>query len=383
MQYKLITQDTHLEVSPDRWRDYIAPKYRDRGPKIVPWPEGGEAWAMDGVKQVIPLSLNLSAGKSPTQWKFHGWYYNEGHPGTGDAAQRVTEMDEDGVLAEVEYPSVAGPGFYSQAVETDKDLYLAVIEAYNDFLSDFCMYAPDRLWGLAMVPTTGIADALAELRRTRNKPGIKGWALSQFPAGNPYADPDDDLFWAEAIKLNAPLTAHISFGGGAAADPDMKMIKGNSAILPVLITGGAQQPFYTIIQLAMKGVFDRFPDLRLHFGETGVGWLPYTLEQADDRFLRHRFASAKTNPGFVEPSMQPSDYFRKHILMGFQVDHHGIAHRHEIGVRNMAWGNDFPHAVSDWPYSQRVAHEQVKDIPKEEQDLILWKNTADFYHVEI
>ena len=385
MAHKLISNDTHLEVSPDLWRDYIAPKYRDRGPRIVPWHQGGEAWKMDCVEQQIPLALNLCAGKSPTAWKFYGWHYSEGHAGAGDAKQRVKEMDEDGVLAEVEYPAVAGPNFYAQAAPKDRDLYMAVIEAYNDFISDFSMTAPNRLWGMAMVPVSGIDDAVAELKRSRGKPGITGWQLAQWPSGFPYPTPEDDQFWTEAINLKAPLTAHISFGGGTAADPDMGRMgtQGNTSTLQNLLTGGGPGPFHTIMQLVVKGVFDRFPDLRFHFAETGVGWLPYHLEQADDRFYRHKFAEQKWNDQYVEPKLLPSDYVRKHCVFGFQIDHHGIDHRYEIGVANMAWGNDFPHAVGDWPYSQRIADEQVRGIPEEEAERILWKNMADFYHVDV
>ena len=382
---KLISNDTHLEVSPDQWRDRIAPKYRDRGPRIVAWPEGGEAWEMDCVEQRIPLALNLSGGKNPTDWRFYGWYYKDNHAGTGDAAQRVREMDEDGILAEVEYPAVAGPNFYAQAATKDRDLYMAVIEAYNDFLSDFCMRAPDRMWGMAMVPVSGLDDAVAELKRTRGKPGIKGWQLSQFPTGKPYPTPEDDRFWAEAVRLKVPLTAHISFGGGLPADADAERIRGNgnAATLQGLMSGGAPGPYHTIMQLIVKGVFDRFPDLRFHFAETGIGWLAYHNEQADDRFLRHKYAEAKVNPEYVEPELLPSDYVRQRCLFGFQVDHHGIEHRRETGVQCLAWGNDFPHAVGDWPYSQRVAAEQIRGISQEDADRILWKNMAEFFGVEV
>ena len=157
---------------------------------------------------------------------------------------------------------------------------------------------------------------------------------------------------------------------------------GNAAPLHTLVCGQTRPPAYTVSQLACKGVFDRFPDLKLHFAETGVGWVPYFLEQGDDRFLRHKFAEKQIDPDFVEPKRLPSEYFHKHILLGFQVDYHGIAARRQIGLRNMAWGNDFPHAVGDWPYSQRIVNEQFRDVPQEEADLLLWKNVVDFYHLD-
>ena len=383
MKYKLISSDTHLEVSVEQWRHRIPAKYRDEGPRVVTLEDGsGEGWMIKGAQRPLPLGLNLSGGKSPPQWKLSGFFYKEGHAGTGDARQRLREMDDDGVAAEIEYPAVGGPGFYAQAATVDPDLYLATVEAYNDFLSEFCSTAPDRLLGMALIPVTGVEDAVSELLRTQGKPGIRGWQLHQFPGGKPYPTAADDQFWAEAIRLNAPLTAHGSFGGGAAADPDMaRKSNGNAAPLQTLLSGQNRTPSYTICQLICKGVFDRFPDLRLHFAETGIGWVSYFLEQADDRFQRHKFAEQKFDPDFVEPKLLPSEYFARHVVLGFQVDYHGLKARHNIGLRNIAWGNDFPHAVGDWPYSQRVVNDQFRDIPLEEAELALWKNVAEFYHL--
>ena len=383
MKYKLITNDTHLEVSVEQWRHRIPAKYQDEGPRVVDLEGGGQGWVIKGAKQPLPIGMNLCSGKDPTQWQDAGFHYRDNHAGAGDAAQRVREMETDGVIAEIEYPAVGGPSFYAQAAEVDPDLYLATVETYNDFLSDFCMYAPNQLLGMGMVPVTGIEDAVAELKRTRKHPGLKGWALHKFPAGKDYATPEDDLFWAEAIKLNAPITAHGNFGGGMVTDPDMaRKFNGNAAPLQYLISAGSKAPAYTVCQLICKGVFDRFPELKLHFAETGMGWVPYFLEQADDRFMRHKYAEKQIDPDFVEPKLLPSEYFHRHILLGFQIDYHGLDARHVIGLKNIAWGNDFPHAVSDWPNSQRIVNEQFKHIPQEEADLILWKNVADYYHLE-
>ena len=33
--------------------------------------------------------------------------------------------------------------------------------------------------------------------------------------------------------------------------------------------------------LILSGVFDRFPDFKVFFAETRVGWIPFWLEMAD------------------------------------------------------------------------------------------------------
>ena len=53
-------------------------------------------------------------------------------------------------------------------IRKDKDCYLALIQAYNTFFaSEYCSVAPDRLIGVALVPETGVDDAIAELARVR------------------------------------------------------------------------------------------------------------------------------------------------------------------------------------------------------------------------
>jgi predicted TIM-barrel fold metal-dependent hydrolase len=278
--YKIISADTHLEISPEQWTWRLPAKYRDRGPRVVPLrpqdlppglPVFGEGWIAEGIDKVVPLGMNLAAGKKPDERRTYGWYYRENHIGAGDAAQRVREMDQDGVDAEVEYAAVAGPGFLGRI--KDRDLYLACIEAYNDYLGkDYCAHAPDRLWGLAQVPMTGIEDAVAELKRTRGYKGIKGWQLGAWPSGKGYPSETDDTFWSLALQLKAPVTAHVTFSQDAAGEPKRsgQILEGTGALLHAVMSGGCPRPAYTVCQMMVHGVFDRFPDLRILFAETGA-----------------------------------------------------------------------------------------------------------------
>lgn len=117
----------------------------------------------------------------------------------------------------------------------------------------------------------------------------------------------------------------------------------------------------TIEQLFLGGVLDAYPGLRFHFAETGIGWIPYWLEQMDDRYARHRRWSK------VELPRLPSQYVRDHCTFSFQEDHAGVALRHAIGVDNVCWANDFPHSVSDWPFSRETRARQFHGLPKSER----------------
>src|SRR4030095_14544834 len=96
----------------------------------------------------------------------------------------------------------------------------------------------------------------------------------------------------------------------------------------------------------------RFPTLRLYFAETMAGWLPHFLETLDDQYDRHIHWSSSLL-GVRKLDRRPSEYVREHFSWGFMYNPIGVRLRHEIGVSQMMWGSDFPHAESNWPESQK------------------------------
>ena len=48
------------------------------------------------------------------------------------------------------------------------------VRAYNDWLSEYVAHAPERFGGLAMLPNRGVEDAVAEIDRVVDRPGIRG-----------------------------------------------------------------------------------------------------------------------------------------------------------------------------------------------------------------
>ena len=63
---RYVAVDSHLEVSPDQWRDFVDPQYRDAVPRVVTLDNGGDAWQLPGDGPLVPLGLNFSAGRG---WK--------------------------------------------------------------------------------------------------------------------------------------------------------------------------------------------------------------------------------------------------------------------------------------------------------------------------
>lgn len=110
--FRLVSDDSHFEVSPDLWRPYVDAEFREWVPKVVKLPNGGDAWQMPGKgadEPPIPLGLNLASGRSYQELKTSGISYTDQmNVGMGGSEQRLAEMDRDGVDAQVIYPPVAG-----------------------------------------------------------------------------------------------------------------------------------------------------------------------------------------------------------------------------------------------------------------------------------
>jgi predicted TIM-barrel fold metal-dependent hydrolase len=365
--YQLVSADAHLETPPDGWVSRLPEDIRERAPHVVEIEGGGQGWSMEG-SDPVPLGLQATGGLKYREIRPRGLRFDDDPPGTGGPDRRIAEQDRDGVDGEVLFSSVA-----VAALRKSGDDGRAVVEmtkAYNDWLSEYCSHDPDRLFGIAIMPFTGTDDAVSELRRVRDLPGVRGAMLLQFPSGERWLTPQDAPFWAAAEELDFPIVSHHNFGGVGSPTPmpglNVLELAGDAdrAHFAWLLTCDLPLPtlpIATILQLVMSGVLDQHPHLRFHFAETGIGWLPYWLEQMEDRYDRHRFWAD------LKLDRRPAQYIRDHFTFSFQEDHTGVRNRHDIGIDNICWASDFPHSVGDWPWSREVVARQFADVPNDER----------------
>jgi predicted TIM-barrel fold metal-dependent hydrolase len=313
----------------------------------------------------------------------------ENTPGIGPPEQRVAEQDEDGLSAEVLFPNmVVGPRLWRNM--QDDDAYKAVIRAYNEWLAEeYCPVAPDRLIGMGVIPWTNIDDALAELTYSA-KAGLKGVVLGVYPSGKVYPTEADDQFWAAAQEMDMPVTVHVGFdrNGPRASEPtflfpnpDPEILKSTRHIVDYVGRWGMDAA-QSMAPLILSGVFDRFPDFKIFFAETRVGWIPFWLEMADYWYDKH-LSWNKRLLGFTPPQRMPSEYVRDNIMLSVQhVERTAIEMRHHIGVDNLMFATDFPHIECDWPETRSYADRMFAGVPWEEAYPILAENMIQFFHLE-
>lgn len=391
MQYKAISADGHVNEPPTLWVENLPEKLRDRGPRIIETPRTkGHAWIMEGQTRPSPMGFSSMYSRSSKRFdrasivegfkqiKSRGVRYEDLFPGSYDPKARVDEIIEDRTDAEVIFNGVSTV-WNGIKLCPDKELSLACFKVYNDWIASFQAYAPERFICNGTLPTTGLTDAIDELRRCKEL-GLKTAQLESYPSGN-FTDPtaEDDRFWAEAIELGMPINIHTQFffpAGDLGSKVDAEGVS-DKAIRAKKLGIDVQAGSFPVIlwRMIQSGVFERFPDLTLVGTEVQTGWIPYYLERFDDSVLRNRLE--------WKLPLLPSEYFRRNVSVVYIVDEMGAANRYDIGVANIMWGPDFPHSSSAWPVDYELGREVLEraGCSESEMERIMWKNCADLYRL--
>ena len=377
--YRVISADSHLQIAAERWTPHIPAKYQDQAPRTVRMPNGTDATVINEKVSFFHggLTGRPYEDRSPNGGQF------DTSPGAGSPEQRLHEQDIDGVDGEIMYTYPAGVSYYSRI--KDLSAYKATIHAWNEFLADeYCAVAPERLIGMGMLPDTGVQDAIDEMEYCA-RAGLKGACLFKYPNCSDVPTSEDDRFWAAALDLDMPLTAHVQFAGFNARrvtypfQQDLEEVASGvdpfSKFAQYALRGAGNA-----LQMVFTGVFDRFPRLRLYFAETQVGWIPHFLDILDDQYDRH-MPWAEHLGLMKKLDRMPSEYIDEHFSWGFMRNASGVRARHEIGVKNMFWATDFPHAESDWPESQAVIEEIFTGVPEDELRQMLGGNVIEYFHL--
>ena len=381
-QYRVISADSHIDLNPDVWNHRVPARWRERAPRRVRMENGSDAIVVDGGKPNT-IGITRSVGVRPEELHTQVPTF-ETAAGTGSPERRLEEQDRDGVDAEIMFSQIHS--VLRQAKEDD--FYLALVRAYNEYLAEeYRAPAPDRLIPLAIIPTTGIDDAVAELEHSARL-GFKGIALTSFPNGRGYPTPEDDRFWSAALDLDMPLSKH---GGGRfiGKRDDPPLLYAQMPSDPDMHKADALQELYRwcgsnaagCMQMAYAGVFDRFPTLQMYWAETMAGWIKYAKWQMDDSYRRYRhMMHAYWALDFLERA--PSEYITHQNHWGFLYDPVGVELRDSIGSDKLMWASDFAHAASDWPNSPHVIDEIFVGVPEDEKYAMVAGNAVKYWHLD-
>jgi hypothetical protein len=135
----LVSTDDHVVEPPDMFAGRVPAKYKDRYPRVVGDDRGHFNWVFDG-NPSPSLTTSATAGRGAGEHA-EPTSYAEIRPGTYDIHERVRDMNVNGVLGSLCFPSFprfAGTLFL-EVGRRDPELAYAVVQSYNDWhIEEWC-----------------------------------------------------------------------------------------------------------------------------------------------------------------------------------------------------------------------------------------------------
>ena len=376
MLYKRISADCHLDMiwlPPDLFTANAPAAQKDKMPYVADSPEGPRWVARNGATFGYVGGVG-SAGSKYVPGKqlrvdvmASTGLYEDGLKGIrrpGDPHLRAKEMDRDGVDAEVIYGVLA-----AAAKLEDHEASVTMLQIYNTWMADFLKHYPERQIGLACLPFGDIPAAIEEVHRVA-KLGYRGIELSCSWNMDPMWHPQWEPLWQAIDEVNLPLHFHTF----PSVSPKLREQFTGLTQRALMYSGLClfQLSLANILTALMgRAVFERYPRLRVVFGESGIGWIPYVLDRMDFEY--------EDQYKDLPLKMKPSEYWRRQCKATFQYDRIGLQLIDEMGAETLMWGSDYPHPDGIWPESEKYISEQFKELSPEVTRMITCDNAAKFY----
>ena len=274
-----------------------------------------------------------------------GLSVSERAPGANEPDTRLKDLDQEGIWAELVYPSI---GIWTSSIE-DPLLMAAGCRAINDWSLEFQRYSP-RFVCTATIPLLSVSAALAEIQRAADL-GFRAAFFSVAPPPGPpgYQSDEWDPVWSALEDAGMVLSFHIGTEPHDAATSHGLYYRGpGGAVLNYYeTTFGGQRATAALIA---SGALDRHPGLRVMVSEGGATWGPFLADRLDEGYRQHYSA--------VRPKLRrlPSEYLYEQVYASFQHDRPAVAAATAMGWRNVCWGSDYPHLEGTFGHTQETLH---------------------------
>jgi len=385
----IVSVDDHVIEPPGVWQDRLPSRYKDVGPRIIKESDGQEYWVYED-KKTVTGGLGAVAGRRKEDITVDGYPYSEMRPGCYDPVARLADMDEAGILASLNFPSI--PRFCGQLFweARDKDLALLCVRAYNDWMIDeWCATASGRYIPLTIIPLWDPQLAVEEIERTAAK-GSNSFCFSENfePLGLPTIH-DPGRYWdpviAAANETGQVLSIHIG------SSSTMYKVSSNSPFMANM-SMGAIRPAGCMLSWIFSGLFQRYPDIKIALSEGSIGWIPWFLERSHQvlETQKHWVAKGQQYQGSAEGAhainvdtdvfkINIYEDYRNHFYGCFIDDQTGLHMLDVIGEDNVMIETDYPHSDTTWPHSIKLAHQRLAGLDPEVQYKILRGNAERLY----
>jgi predicted TIM-barrel fold metal-dependent hydrolase len=382
---KVIDVDTHLVEPHDLWTKHAPASLKDRVPQVKEL-NGVRSWVIDGdkilLKGAIPASTVKKDGSRWPGLEFINHQFEEVHPASYRARERVAMMDATGISAQVLYPNILGFGG-QLAVKVDDALRLASVEIFNDAMAEFQVESGQRVFPMALLPWWDVKLAVREIERAKGL-GLKGVNINSDPHTFTTADgsklPDLSTehwypMWEACETLDMPVNFHIGASeqstdwlgqqGWPELHRDLRAALGGAMLF---INNGR-----VMGNLILSGLLDRYTKIKFVSVESGIGWVPFLLEAIDWEYQEVAANSAKLR-------RKPSEYFTSNFYACFWFERRDLSRQIQtVGVDNVMFETDFPHPVCLHPIDNM--DKAMAGLSEAEKVKVLYGNAARVYNI--
>jgi len=366
---RIISVDDHVLEPPDLWQPRLPANYREKGPRVerkrmkfagdgkggggpsIAWVEDDEGdwcdvWYYDGL--VSPL-LMLSAAVGFDELGFAVTTFDQVRKGAWDQKERLADMDANHVEAAICFPNTL-PRFCGQTFmeQPDRELGLLCVRAYNDWMIDDWSGGAGRgrLIPLTLIPLWDANLAAEEVRRCAEKGSFAAtFPENPDPLGLPSLHNTGrfwDPFFRACQETDTVVCMHIgSSSKMPTTSPDAPFIISSTLTF--------QNAMGSLLDYIFSGTLERFPGLVIAYSEGQVGWMPYILERADKLWEQrsgNSFGTSLPNP--------PSSYVPGRVYGCIFDDSTGLRNRDVVGMDQICFETDYPHADSTFPHSRET-----------------------------
>jgi predicted TIM-barrel fold metal-dependent hydrolase len=369
----MISIDDHLIEPPHLFERHMPEKYRDLAPKMIRGADGVDSWTFQGETVGTP-GLGAVASWPREEWSYEPVGHAEMRPGCYDMDERIKDMNANGLLASLNFPSM--PGFAGTWLSKCGDPKIAsiAISAYNDWhIDEVAGDHPGRFIPQAIGSLLDRDGLIEEIHRVGKK-GCTSISLPETPYGvglpSFFEDHWDPVF-AALCENDMAINMHIGGAFGLLQRPEQ-------ATMDQLIVLSPQLSAVAATDLMVSGTFRKFPDLRVAFSEGGIGWVPFLLDRID------RHVTNQSWTGLDLGAANGTEIWRKNMLGCFITDPTILGVIDRIGIETVAWECDYPHSDSTWPDSPECVLKEFDDVGLSDEAIhkITWENAARFYRFD-
>src|SRR6266576_789172 len=317
---------------------------------------------------------DLVAGRPPEEYAMDPQSFDDMRTGCYDIHDRVKDMNANGLLGSMCFPSF--PQFcgqlFARAAQKDEPLAVALVQAYNDWhIESWCGAYPGRFIPLALPMMWDVDKMAAEVRRVADK-GCHAVTFSENPVHLGYPSIHSghwDTFFATCEEVGTVVNVHIG-------SSSKMVITADDAPMDVLITLSPINIVQAAADFVWSNTAKKFPKLKYALSEGGIGWIPYFRERIDYTYERHRFWTGQDMGDRI-----PSQVLDEQVVVCFIDDPVGVEMRHKMNVDMICWECDYPHSDSSWPQSPEAFWKQMQaaDVNDAEIDKISHANAMRLY----